>query len=113
MLAVYRDSLLALRMTVRAGRQACNAAFILIAAKRRHHHPLNQPAQGRRNLLNPLNPGRRRRPYFLATAPTARMMKTMPASCQKLKIRWKMKKERMMEERGSMAEMMLASVGRM
>ncbi len=38
------------------GGKSRNADFMLIAAKRRHHHPLNPPAQGRRNLLNPLNP---------------------------------------------------------
>ena len=27
--------------------------------RRRNHHPLNQPAKGRPNLLNPLNPGYR------------------------------------------------------
>ena len=54
-----------------------------------------------------------RPPYFLATTATARMMRAMPMSSQKLKVRWKMRKEKMMEDSGSMAEMMLASVGRM
>ena len=54
-----------------------------------------------------------RRPYFPATAPTARMMRAMPRSCQGFMRRWKMRKAKRMEEKGSMAEIMLASVGRM
>lgn len=51
-------------------------------------------------------------PYFLATAATARMMRAMPRSSQKPKVRRKMRKEKRMEDSGSMAEIMLASVGR-
>lgn len=50
--------------------------------------------------------------YFLATAATARMMRAMPRSSQKPKVRRKMRKEKRMEDSGSMAEIMLASVGR-
>ena len=47
---------LRVRMTMGSGRLSRNADFILIAAKRRYHHPLNP--------LNPLNPGRSAAPYF-------------------------------------------------
>ena len=33
--------------------------FFIICGVSRHHHPLNQPAKGRPNPLNPLNPGHR------------------------------------------------------
>ena len=42
--------------------QSRNADFILIA-HRAIRHPLNQPAKGRPNLLNPLNPGHKVAPY--------------------------------------------------
>lgn len=50
--------------------------------------------------------------YFLATAATARMMRAMPRRSQKPKVRRKMRKEKRMDDSGSMAEIMLASVGR-
>ena len=74
--------------------------------------PKNPWAAGPSNLRT-FSPRPSGAPYFLATTATARMMRAMPMSSQKPKVRWKMRKEKMMEDSGSMAEMMLASVGRM
>lgn len=51
------------------------------------------------------------RSYFLATRMTARIMSPIPASYQVPKRRWKRKKEKMTDETGSMAPMMLVSAG--
>ncbi len=74
----------------------------------------NLPASAGHNLRRQPRPfASFRPPYFPATAPTARMMRAMPRSCQGFMRRWKMRKAKRMEEKGSMAEIMLASVGRM
>lgn len=91
------------------GRFRCEGGFWVPKASsfsyfRKYHFSANgerQPACWRAEVF-----------YFLATAATARMMRAMPRSSQKPKVRRKMRKEKRMEDSGSMAEIMLASVGR-
>ena len=90
----------------------CRAAATTTLSGKAAVKPKNPWAAGPSNLRT-FSPRPSGAPYFLATTATARMMRAMPVSSQKPKVRWKMRKEKMMEEKGSMAEIMLASVGRM
>ena len=71
------------------------------------------PQSSRHKCLQPTSRRRQANHYFLATSMTAAMMRAMPRRSQAPKRRWKRKKEKMTDETGSMAPMILVSAGRM
>ena len=64
-------------------------------------------------MAQSLKSQRQAKNHFLATSMTAAMMRAMPRRSQAPKRRWKRKKEKMTDETGSMAPMILVSAGRM